>query len=121
MSKDLSDNLLELNETVKGYIQTKLDLAKITVLEKATRLSLYLMTSLVVILFVFLILACIITVFVFWFHETYNNMFMGLLIAIGILVVTAITFITFGKRFITKNVLNNISEILFDEDEKEDK
>ncbi len=118
MSKDLSDNLLELNEAVKGYVQTKLDLAKITVLEKTTRLSLYLMTSLIVVLFVFLILACIVTVFIVWYHNTHDSMFVGLLLAIAALVVLAISFITFGKRFITKNVLNNISEILFDDEEE---
>lgn len=119
MSKDLSDNLLELNEAVKGYIQTKLDLAKITVLEKTTRLSLYLISSLIVVLFLFLILACITTVFVVWYHDTYQNLLIGLLIAIGALVMLALSFITFGKRFITKNVLSNISEILFEEDEEE--
>lgn len=118
MSKDLSDNMLELNEAVKNYIQTRLDLVKISILEKIAKFSLYLISFLIVILFIFLILACISTAFVIWYNQTYNNMLLGLLIALGFLIFTCLLFIRFGKKIIMKNLLQNISEILFDEDEK---
>ena len=117
MSKDLSDNMLELNEAVKGYIQTRLDLVKVTVLEKLVKFSLYLITFLIVVLFIFLIIACITTSFVIWYEQTYHNMLIGLLIALGFLISTCLFFIVFGKKLIIKNVLQNISEILFEEDE----
>lgn len=118
MSKDLSDNMLELNEAVKGYVQTRLDLVKITVLEKIAKFSLFIISFLIVILFLFLILACISTAFVIWYNQAYNNMLVGLLIALGFLISTCLLFIRFGKKIIMKNVLQNISEILFDEDEE---
>lgn len=117
MSKDLSDNMLELNEAVKGYIQTRLDLVKVTILEKLAKFSLYLITFLIVILFVFLILACVTTSFIIWYEQTYHNMLVGLLIALGFLIGTGLLFIVFGKKLIIKNILQNISEILFDEDD----
>lgn len=118
MSKDLSDNMLELNEAVKNYVQTRLDLVKITILEKIAKFSLYLISSLIVILFMFLILACIGTAFIIWYQQTYGNIFVGLVIALGFLILTCLLFIRFGKKIIMKNVLQNVSEILFDEDEE---
>lgn len=118
MSKDLSDNMLELNEAVKNYFQTKLDLAKLTVLEKITRFSLYLISFQITILFFFLILAFLTTAFVIWYHQTYQDLLTGLLIASGFLIVTSLLFFVFRKKLITKNLLHNFSDILFDEDEK---
>lgn len=117
MSKDLSDNMLELNEAVKGYIQTRLDLVKVTILEKLARFSMYLITFLIVVLFIFLILACVTTSFIIWYEQNYHNMLNGLLIALGFLIGTCLLFIVFGKKLIIKNVLQNISEILFNEEE----
>jgi hypothetical protein len=118
MSKDLSDNMLELNEAVKGYIQTRLDLIKVTILEKIAKFSLYLITFLIIVLFIFLILACVTTAFIIWYDQTYNNMLVGLLIALGFLISICILFIVFGKKLIIKNVLQNVSEILLEEDEE---
>lgn len=119
MSKDLSDNMLELNAAVKNYLQTRLDLIKITMLEKIAKFSLYIISFLVIILFIFLILACISTAFVIWYDQTYDNMLIGLLIALGFLVFTCFLFILFGKKIIMKNVLQNVSEILFEENQNE--
>ena len=116
MSKDLSNNMLELNEAVKAYIQTRLDLVKVSILEKLVKFSLYLITFLIVVLFIFLILACVTTFFVIWYEQTYHNILVGLLIALGFLISTCLLFIVFRKKLIVKNVLQNISEILFEKE-----
>lgn len=117
MSKDLSENLVELNETAKEYVQTKLELVKLTVLEKITKLSLYLISFQIIILLVFLFVTFLTTSFVVWYEQNYQNIFISLLIVSGLLVFIGILFFTVFKKLIIKNLLSNLSEILFEEDE----
>jgi mannose/fructose/N-acetylgalactosamine-specific phosphotransferase system component IIC len=118
MSKDLSDNIVELNGAVKDYIQTKLELVKLTVLKKITKFAFYLISFQIIILLIFLFITYLTTAFAVWYAQNYQNMLTGLLLASGILVVIGILFFVFFKKLITKNLLSNLSEILFEEDER---
>ena len=117
MSKDLSENIVDLNEAVKDYVQTKLELFKLTVLEKITKLALYLISFQIIILLIFLFITFLTSAFVVWYEQNYQNILMGLLFASGLLVVISILFFVFFKKLIVKNLLSNLSEILFNEDE----
>lgn len=118
MSKDLSDNIVELNEAVKNYVQTKLDLVKLSLLERITKFILYVITIQIAILFIFLIITFLATAFVFWYEQTFQSIFIGLLIALGFILILGLLFFIFQKKLITKNLIKNFSEILFSEDEK---
>jgi len=117
MSKNLSENIVELNETVKEYIQTKLELVKLTILEKITKLVFYLISFQIIVLFIFLFVTFSTTAFVVWYEQNYENMITGLLIAAGFLFLLGVLFFIFFKKLIVKNLLSNLSEILFNEDE----
>ncbi len=118
MSKDLTKNLGELNGSVKSYVQTKIDLVKITFLEKTTRFTSYFFSFLVVLMFLMLIIGFAATAFAVWYGQTYNNYVEGLLIAGGALILMAFVFILIRKQIVTNSVLKNFSEILFEEDEE---
>jgi uncharacterized membrane protein len=119
MSKDLTKNLGELNGSVKSYIQTKIDLVKLTLLSKTTRFTSYLFSFLIVLMFVTLIIVFAATAFTFWYGQTYNgDYFTGLLIAGGALILMALVFILLRKQIVTNSVLKNFSEIIFEEDEE---
>jgi len=120
MGKDLSDNLVELNETVKDYVQTKLELVKISILEKITKLTLYLISFQVIILLIFLFVTFLTTAFVVWYEQNYQNILVSLLIVSGGLILIGILFFTVFRKFIVKNLLSNLSEILFEEDESKE-
>lgn len=119
MSKDLTKNLGELNGSVKSYVQAKIDLVKLRFLEKTTRLTSYLFTFLVVLMFLMLVIGFAATAFAVWYGETYNNYVTGLLIAGGVLILLALIFILLRKQIVTTSVLKNFSEILFEEDDEE--
>jgi len=120
MGKDLSDNLVDLNETVKDYVQTKLELVKITVLEKITKLTLYLISFQIIILLIFLFVTFLTSAFVVWYEQNYQNILVSLLIVSGVLVLLGILFFTVFRKFIVKNLLSNLSEILFEKDESKE-
>jgi membrane glycosyltransferase len=121
MSKDLTKNLGELNGSVKSYVQAKIDLIKLRFLEKTTRFTSYLFTFLIVLMFLMLIIGFAATAFAVWYGETYNNYVTGVLIAGGVLILLALVFILLRKQIVTASVLKNFSEMLFEDDEDEEK
>ena len=117
MSKDLSKNIIELNDAVKNYLNTKVDLVKLNFLEKVTRITSYLISFQILILFVFLIITFLAAAFAIWYGQEYDNLVDGLLIASGFLILLALVFIPLRKKLVTSNLLKNLSEIMFEADE----
>lgn len=119
MSKELTKNLGELNGSVKNYVQAKIDLAKLSLLEKATRFTSYLFNLLAVVLFSLLIIGFAATALAVWYGQTYNNYVEGLLIAGGSLILIALIFYLLRKKIVENSVIRNFSEILFDDEKKQ--
>ncbi len=116
MSKDLSDNIADLSSSVKGYVQARIDLVKLSLLKKILGFATYLFSVLIIVLFSTLVLAFMAAAFAVWYGETYNNYVDGVLIAAGCLFVIGAVFILLRRRIITSSVIQNFSEIMFDEE-----
>jgi len=119
MSDELTKNIGELNGSVKSYVQAKIDLAKLTFIEKSTRLTGYLLNFVVIACFVMLILGFGAAAFAVWYGQSTGNYFEGLLIAGGILLGAGILFIVLRKKIVTTSIIRNFSDILFNEPEKQ--
>ncbi|MFA5588299.1 MAG: hypothetical protein WC987_05990 [Mariniphaga sp.] len=119
MSKDIRSNLGELNDSLKEYVQIKIDLFKLSLLEKSTKFTSYLFVFRIVLKFAILIIGFAAATFAVWYGETHDDLVGGLLIATGALIVLALVFIIFRKQVVTNSILRNFSEILLeDEDNK---
>lgn len=118
MSKNLTENFGELSGSAKNYVQAKIDLTKLTLLEKVTRFTSSFFTIVVVILFFTLVLGFGAAAFAVWYGQTYNNYFEGVLIAGGSLLFLALIFVLLRHKILTNPLLRNFSDILFEEDEK---
>jgi hypothetical protein len=118
MSNKLKNNIAELNDSVKQYVQVKFDLFKLLLLKKTTTFVNYLLSYLVIILFSVIIITFLCAAFAVWYGQKFNNYVEGVLIATGILAILALLFIVFRKKIFTDTLLNNFSEILFDDDEQ---
>jgi hypothetical protein len=118
MSKNLTENIGELSGSVKSYVQVKIDLARLTLLEKVTRFTSYLFSVIVVMLFLILAFGFGAAAFAIWYGQAYNNYFEGVLIAGGGLVVLAFLFVLLRHQIITNPLIRNFSEILFDDEEE---
>lgn len=118
MSKNLTENIGELSGSVKNYVQVKIDLAKLTLLEKVTRFTSYLFSVIVVMLFLIFAFGFGAAAFAVWYGQTYNNYFEGVLIAGGSLVVLAFLFVLLRHQIITNPLIRNFSIIFFDDEEE---
>lgn len=114
MSNELVKNLGELNGSVKNYVEARIDLVKLSLLEKTSRLITYLVNYLVVLLFFILVIGFGAAAFAVWYGQTYNDNYVGgVLIAGGIIIGICLIFVLLRKKIITASVIRNLSEILF--------
>lgn len=120
MSKNLTEDIGELGGSAKSYVKAKIDLAKLTLIEKTTRFTSYLFSMIVIMLFLILIIGFGAAAFAIWYGQNYNDYFEGVLIAGGFLIVLALLFILLRHQIVTNPVLRNFSDILFEEKEEKE-
>jgi len=120
MSKQLSNNIAELNESIQQYFQAKIGLVKLLMLKKSVKSLTFLFGFLIMILLFVLFIAFAGGAFVIWYGLTYNDYLTGMLIVSGFIFSMLLIFILLRKKILTSLFLANISNILFEEDEDQD-
>lgn len=118
MSKNLADNISELNVAVRNYVQARVDLLKINVLEKAATTITILYILMVVLFFALLIVAVGVAAFAVWYGETYNDYVGGLLISGGGLILLALILVIAGKALLSNTIIRAGARSLFKDDNK---
>jgi len=118
--KSLQENFSELSGVVKSYIDARINLWKVNLLENVTKAGVYLLTSifmLVVILFILLLLTL---AFSFWYEAgNHGTLTEGLLLSAGFFVLVALVVFLLRKRFFANHIIKNIAPLIFNEDENE--
>jgi hypothetical protein len=118
MSKDLTKDLSELSDTVKDYLQTKIDLVKLSFLEKMTKMASFMISIQIIIWFAFIIFILFIGAFLAWYQETYHNLLNGIYIACVIVFLIGLAIVVLSKTFVANILVRNFSKIIFEDDEE---
>jgi hypothetical protein len=118
MIKGLSDNFGDFNDAVKDYLHVITEIEKLSVLEKLSRLGAYLFQLVIIAFFSFLITIFLLSSIVVWFGKTTGSYLGGVFIAGGMLFLIAVLAILFRRKIVRASIINNLSEILFSDDEK---
>lgn len=119
MKTNLSNSFNELNESVQDYLKTRTELIKLTVLEKMTKISVYLLNLLSGIIFAALFFFFFSAAFIVWYGLRFNDFLTGLFIVIGFLLFLLILYFVLKRTFITSSIIENLSSILFEDEDKE--
>ena len=123
MNKSISENVSELVEYYKQYIQLRLKKAKISISEKFIDAIAGITFGIVfwfILLFVLIFLGFS---FAFWYGEKYGNLSMGFLITAGIYLLLGCIFYLLRKPLIFDPLARKLSDVLEIEnleDEKEE-
>lgn len=117
MKSNLSDNFHELNQSVQDYLKVRLDLVKLTLLEKMTKISVFLISTVVFILLGMIFFLFATTAFVVWYGNQFQDYLTGLFIVTGVVVLIGLLFLLLRKSLITTTIIQRLSSILFEEDE----
>lgn len=120
-NNSLKENLSELNTIIKSYIEAKIDLWKVLLLEKVTKIGTYFFTVIAVLITFFSILLFLSFAFSYWYGNTFGNMTVGFLISAGFFLLLALLLYGLRKPLFSNNIIKNIGSIIFSDDEDEKK
>lgn len=116
----ISGNFSDLADNIKKYVRLKIDLLKLDIVEKTSKLvSLLVITLVFFLLFLFFILF-ISMAFIFWFRDHVGQEWAGTLIMAGFYIVIGILVWIFRFRLFVNPVISRISKILFEKDDEEE-
>jgi len=120
-STPLAENISELTEIMKKYIAARMDLIKVTLLEKVTRSGTYFFSFTVIIFIVFAVLLLLTFAFSFWYGENVGEIYGGFLIAAGFYLILGIILYLLRGPIFSNNIIKNLASIIFAENEEEEK
>lgn len=118
--QSIVDTFGELNAAAKKYITAHIDLFKVRILEKLIRIGTYFFSVITLIIAMAFILFSLTFAFTFWYGSNHGTLSEGFLISAGFYVVLAIFLYVFRKQLFTNNIIKNMANILFSEDEDDE-
>ena len=117
MSKhSLPNNLAELEVLVKRYLSARVDLAKILVLERASRFTIYLFTTFFIMIIVLFVLLLLSLAFSFWYRDNYGSLAGGFLISSGVFSLISFVVYLMRRKIFSNHILKTYGAIFFDDD-----
>lgn len=113
----VSESIEALKESLERYLNLRVELVKLSVLTKVSKITVFLITSLVMILLGSAFLLFGAAAFVVWFGTTYGNYLLGLLIISGFILILGVLFYILRRPLISSVVIKAFAGILFENDE----
>jgi hypothetical protein len=117
MKAIVSDSISALKDSLERYLELRLDLLKLSVLSKISKISVFLITALVVVLLGSAFLLFGAAAFVVWYGNTYGDYLMGLLMVTGFILFLGILFYLLRRPLISSIVIKSFAGILFENDD----
>lgn len=114
---DLSKNLSSVTDVMKDYMQAKLDLFKLDLLQRSTRAGVFLFTFFAVLFCVFAVAIFLMFSFSFWYGEQTGNYSQGFLISAAVFLLVLIVIFLLRKAIFGRCIIKNISNVLFSDDD----
>lgn len=114
---DLSKNLSSVTDVLKDYLQAKLDLFKLDLMQRSSRAGVFLFTFLTLLFSLFAVVMFLMFSFSFWYGEKTGNFSGGFLISAAVFVVILVLVFLLRKVIFGRSMIKNMSHILFSDDE----
>lgn len=116
--KTLTDNVSELNSIVRRYIDARIKLWKVDLLEKISTSGTYFFTTFMMLLLISFVLLFATFAFSYWYGNNYGNIAVGFLISAGFYIILGIILYIFRKPVFSNNIIRNMSGIIFSDKER---
>lgn len=115
----LAENFTELRDILKKYLDARIKLWKILLLEKLTKAGTYILTILVFVVVLASLLLLLLFAFSFWYGNVYGNIYYGFLISAGFYVLVGVLLFLLRRPIFSNNIIRNLGKIFFSEDKEE--
>lgn len=118
--KSLHENFSELSGVVKSYIDARINLWKVHLLENVTKAGVYLLTFILIWIASLFILLLLAFGFSFWYEASnFGPLSEGFLLSAGFFVLLALLVFLLRKKLFANHIVKNIAPLIFNEDKKE--
>lgn len=117
MITHFTDRIVRLTKAFEEYLLLSLDLVKLTALEKLTKISVLIISSIVTIVLSGLFILFASAAFVVWYGQNYGDYLMGLFIISVFILLLNIVFYLLRGQLITSSIIKALSRILFEKEE----
>ncbi len=114
-----SGSVNQLSDHLKEYVDLRVDLVKLILVEKLSRLTSLLLLFAFVLILVLFAGVFVGLAFVLWYGRYVGPMWVGSLIVVGVLVVKGILLYLFRKRFLLNPVIRQLSKIIMEDPSNE--
>ncbi|MFB6320467.1 phage holin family protein [Saccharicrinis sp. FJH54] len=111
--ESFKENISELNDIIQGYLQARINLWKVEMLEKFTRIGTYFITTILVLVSLLMLLMLVSFAFSFWYGETHGSISEGFLISGGIYLIIIILGYFFRRQLFSNPLVKHLSSIIF--------
>lgn len=115
----LTENFSELRDILKKYLDARVKLWKVLLLEKLAKMGTSILTILVLIVILASLLLLLLFAFSFWYGNVYGSIYCGFLISAGIYVLIGVLLFLLRRPIFSNNVIRNLGKIFFSEDKDE--
>jgi hypothetical protein len=112
-----SESLSEIKDLIKDYINSRIVLIKLNLIQKLSKAGTFLIILLSFITLSFAILIFLMTSFSIWYGEKTGSVSQGFLISAGIFFLILLLIFLLRNVVIGRNLLKIFSRILFSDDE----
>lgn len=120
INNELVRHLNELLSVVQKFAKAKIDLLKLSLIDKSSGFTSFIFSLLFAVLVAAMTVGFCAAAFAVWYGQQFGSYVGGLLIAAGSLLVLSFVFFLIGRRLLVSIVIKNFADILFDDDDKQE-
>lgn len=114
-TQTFSESVNQLSDHLKEYVDLRVDLVKLILVEKLSRLTSLLLLFAFVLILVLFAGVFVGLAFVLWYGQYVGAMWVGALIVVCVLFVKGILLYLLRKRFLLNPVIRQLSKIIMEE------
>ena len=109
-------NIAEIISIARSWVNARIELWKLSLLEKASLAGAHFLSSVIIVLIVAFCLLFISLAFAFWYGQKTGDMVTGFLITAGFYLVVGLLFLISRNYTVTGPVIRKLSRILYHEE-----
>ncbi len=117
-NSSFTENANEIIKIARSYVITRIELWKLSLLEKTSLAGAFFLSSVIIVLIVAFCLLFISLSFAFWYGQRTGDLSIGFLILAGFYLILGLIFIISRKHLITGPVVKSLSDILYSDDDE---
>lgn len=117
-NSSFSQAIAALADSIRRYLEVRVNLAKLHIMEQAARIISLLVAALLFFILMMLFLLFISIAAANWIGELLDSMMLGYFIVAGFQLLLGILVFSFRRRLFLNTVIRHLSEIFFEDEKK---